>query len=133
MLYSLTGNWRGRLYLFFFGLGLLPLCCNWLIEDNSYMPEAWYQEVEKEFNTDPDCTVIYTTCANKYVTAWSLREFKTVSFKDKSALLNALKSPDRKIAAAVVLPIEEADGMPAAEKVLTGGGLKAFYYPVNKK
>lgn len=133
MLYSLTGNWRGRLYLFFFGLGLLPLCCNWLIVDNASMPEAWYKEVEKEFDTDSDHTVIYTSCAGKYVTAWSMRECKTVSFKDKSAMIAALKSPDRKFAAAVVLSLDEAEGMPAAEKVFATGKLKAFYYPANSK
>ena len=38
MIYSIIGNWRGRLYLFFFSIGLVMLFLPWFYKGNPMMP-----------------------------------------------------------------------------------------------
>ena len=45
MIYSIVGNWRSRLYLFFFGIGLVMLFLPWFFKGNCWMPEKALQEI----------------------------------------------------------------------------------------
>lgn len=49
MLYSLIGNWRSRLYLFFFGIGLVMLFLPWFFKGNGWMPGDALQEIRERY------------------------------------------------------------------------------------
>ena len=49
MIYSAIGNWRGRLYLFFFGIGLVMLFLPWFFKGNPRMPGEALQEINKRY------------------------------------------------------------------------------------
>ncbi|MBQ9803959.1 MAG: phospholipid carrier-dependent glycosyltransferase [Lentisphaeria bacterium] len=70
MLYSLHGNWRSRIYLFFFGLMLLPLGISWNITSYRQMPEATLKSFfnEHEINLKKACIV--TSYRFSHATAW---------------------------------------------------------------
>ena len=70
MLYSLHGNWRSRIYLFFFGLMLLPLGISWNITSYRQMPEATLKSFfnEHEINLKKACIV--TSYRFSHAAAW---------------------------------------------------------------
>lgn len=70
MLYSLHGNWRSRIYLFFFGLMLLPLGISWNITSFRQMPEATLKSFfnEHEINLKKACIV--TSYRFSHAAAW---------------------------------------------------------------
>ena len=70
MLYSLHGNWRVRLYIFFFGLMLLPLGISWCITSNRQMPKDTLEALfsKHEINTNKACFV--TSYRFSHATAW---------------------------------------------------------------
>ena len=70
MLYSLHGNWRIRLYMFFFGLILLPLGISWCLTSNRQMPADTLNAVfnENDINVKKACFV--TSYRFSHATAW---------------------------------------------------------------
>ena len=58
MLYSVTGNWRGRLYLFFFGIGLIMLFIPWFFRTSPLMPGEALQKVREKIMRYPTETTI---------------------------------------------------------------------------
>ena len=74
MLYSLRGNWRGRMYLFFFGLVLLPLGVSWCITPSRKMPEAIIARFLAELEIHPGRTMMVTNGGNAGAVAWTCRK-----------------------------------------------------------
>ena len=60
LLYSLHGNWRSRLYLFFFSIAILPLGISWCIKPQKYLPEAAFREFVNEFDMIPEKCEFFT-------------------------------------------------------------------------
>lgn len=76
LLYSLHGNWRSRLYLFFFSIAILPLGISWCIKPQRFMPEATFRTFIREFDMIPEKCEFFTSgefvpalswCVNKEV------------------------------------------------------------------
>ena len=76
LLYSLHGNWRSRLYLFFFSIAILPLGISWCIKPQRFMPEATFRTFIREFDIIPEKCEFFTSgefvpalswCVNKEV------------------------------------------------------------------
>ena len=74
LIYSLRGNWRGRMYMFFFGLALLPLAVSWSITPNQKMPEAIIDNFFREMEINPKHTLMVTNGGNSHVVAWCSRK-----------------------------------------------------------
>ena len=49
MIYSIVGNWRSRLYLFFFGIGLVMLFLPWFFKGGQWMPGKALQEIRLRY------------------------------------------------------------------------------------
>ena len=49
MIYSIVGNWRSRLYLFFFGIGLVMLFWPWFFKGDRWMPGGALQEIRLRY------------------------------------------------------------------------------------
>ncbi|MBE6378428.1 MAG: phospholipid carrier-dependent glycosyltransferase [Lentisphaerae bacterium] len=65
LLYSRRGNWRSRLYLFFFSVAILPLGFSWSIKENTFMPEAEFRMFIEVLDIIPEKSTFYT--GEKYV------------------------------------------------------------------
>lgn len=74
MLYSLRGNWRGRLYLFFFGAALLPLGAAWCITPAKWMPEPALRIFIENFQLTPSKTEFITVKELAPALAWSTKK-----------------------------------------------------------
>ncbi|MBE6356010.1 MAG: phospholipid carrier-dependent glycosyltransferase [Lentisphaerae bacterium] len=60
LLYSLHGNWRSRLYLYFFSVAILPLAISWCIAPHRIMPEKWLNSALKECRDHAPDAVLLT-------------------------------------------------------------------------
>lgn len=58
ILYSLRGNWRSRLYLFFFSVAILPLAISWCFSANVKMPGNDLHTIIRKGGITDSCTVI---------------------------------------------------------------------------
>lgn len=58
MIYSVTGNWRGRLYLFFFGIGLVLLFIPWFFRVNYAMPQAALKQIDEQLMRYPEKSLL---------------------------------------------------------------------------
>ena len=152
LIYSLRGNWRGRLYMFFFGLALLPLAGSWSITANQKMPEATINGFFRELEINPKHTLVVTNGGNSQVVAWcsrksnvrlfSLGELKygneaaiahgeTPAKIDMKDLKRHLADPKRTEAVAVILKDEDSRwrDLPQAPASRTERGMSCRYYP----
>jgi hypothetical protein len=58
ILYSLRGNWRSRLYLFFFSIAILPLAISWCFSADVNMPGNDLHDIIRKSGITDSCTVI---------------------------------------------------------------------------
>ncbi len=58
MIYSVTGNWRGRLYLFFFGIGLVLLFVPWFFRLSFWMPQTALAKLNEQIMRSPEKSII---------------------------------------------------------------------------
>jgi len=152
MLYSTMGNWRGRLYLFFFGVGLLMFSFNWFFVGSKKFPEVMFREVVKQFNINSERTLIYTTGRHMHTIAWICKrtDFKVIEPGENrygceaaekngeesilvplADLNKSLKDPAR--ARDIVVIMHEKHGkwknLPASNQQLTMYQTTAKFYP----
>lgn len=74
ILYScIHGNWRSRLYLFFFTVALLPLGISWCILPNRAMPEKFFHDFMSEGELLPEKCTIITSKPLAAGVSWSTR------------------------------------------------------------
>ena len=71
ILYSLRGNWRSRLYLFFFSVAIMPLGISWCIASDRHMPEASFNMIVNELDLLPEKTMFVTSAEYMPAVAWS--------------------------------------------------------------
>ena len=75
MIYSITGNWRGRLYLFFFSIGLVWLFMPWFFKVNPMMPGEALRQL-KENNPavkSAEYTIVSENRALANAAAWEFQ------------------------------------------------------------
>lgn len=58
ILYSLRGNWRSRLYLFFFSIAILPLAISWCFSADKKMPGNDLRIIVRECGITASSTVV---------------------------------------------------------------------------
>ena len=87
MIYSVIGNWRGRLYLFFFSIGLVMLFLPWFFKGNPHMPGEALQEIKSRYiirhNTEACILVERDDLAN--AAAWEFDRHNILSYEKKYA------------------------------------------------
>jgi 4-amino-4-deoxy-L-arabinose transferase len=71
LFYSLHGNWRIRLYLFFFGLMLLPLGVSWCLTSSRQFPEKNLEFFFEKHDIDPEKDCLVTSYRFSHATAWT--------------------------------------------------------------
>ena len=74
LLYSLRGNWRSRLYLFFFSIAILPLGFSWGIKNNYYMPETEFRLFITELDIIPEKSIFFAEKENIPALQWCTGE-----------------------------------------------------------
>jgi hypothetical protein len=74
LLYSLRGNWRSRLYLFFFSVAILPLGFSWGIRENSVMPESEFRMFIEVLDIIPEKSLFYADEDNIPALQWCTGE-----------------------------------------------------------
>lgn len=152
MLYSLHGNWRSRIYLFFFGLMLLPLGISWNITSFRQMPEATLKSFfnEHEINLKKACIV--TSYRFSHAAAWvsgrqdikllNLSEFEygneaakrngepQVQITDNE-LIKAIKNPARDYDIIIILKENDKrfNRYPMPPKRAVRNGMECAVYP----
>ena len=73
MVYSVTGNWRGRLYLFFFGIGLVMFFLPWFFRGNFLMPGEVLSGIREQYDTKTaSFPVVCETVPLANAAAWEL-------------------------------------------------------------
>ena len=60
LLYSLRGNWRSRLYLFFFSVAILPLGFSWCFKSTPFMPEKEFNYLIADYDIIPEKSAFFT-------------------------------------------------------------------------
>ncbi len=83
ILYSLRGNWRSRLYLFFFGIALLPLSISWSVKSNLRMPEAVIASVIAENELKPQKMLIVSSRDLAPAVAWTTKNDQVKIISDE--------------------------------------------------
>ncbi|MBE6362912.1 MAG: phospholipid carrier-dependent glycosyltransferase [Lentisphaerae bacterium] len=85
MIYSAIGNWRGRLYLFFFGIGLVMLFLPWFFNGNAHMPGEALQEIKTRYidRLNPEVTVIVERDDLANAAAWEFDRRDIPSYEKK--------------------------------------------------
>ena len=116
ILYSLRGNWRSRLYLFFFGISLLPLSISWCVKPNSRMPEQIIASVIAENDLKPQKMLIVSSHRLAPAVAWTAKndQVKIISDEkccDRVILPEELKEIMKKNGTPVMLVLYSADKM----------------------
>ena len=112
LLYSLNGNWRSRLYLYFFSVAILPLAISWCIAPHPRMPEKLLRPIIRESISAAPDAVILTDSELYPAIRWCTR--KTVNIincdadinlhnccvilSDDSSLWQKLPRPEKRIA-----------------------------------
>ena len=71
ILYSLRGNWRSRLYLFFFSVAILPLGISWCLDTCGHMPEATFRDLVSQMDIIAGKSVFITRSEFSPAVAWS--------------------------------------------------------------
>jgi 4-amino-4-deoxy-L-arabinose transferase-like glycosyltransferase len=61
LLYSFRGNWRSRLYLYFFSIALLPLGISWCVTSNYQIPEKNIRHLMDNSDVIVDKCEFFTT------------------------------------------------------------------------
>ena len=74
LLYSLRGNWRSRLYLFFFSVAILPLGFSWGIRENYFMPESEFKMFIEVLDIIPEKSLFYADEYNIPALQWCTGE-----------------------------------------------------------
>ena len=74
LLYSLHGNWRSRLYLFFFSVAILPLGFSWGIKGNTFMPESEFRMFIEALDIIPEKSLFYADENNIPALQWCTGE-----------------------------------------------------------
>ncbi len=137
MLYSLRGTWRSRMYLFFFGLALLPLGVSWCIPPSTpLMPENFIREFVSTHNLLPGNTIIIADDAMRDAAAWSLQTSNVNSPENAAKLIN---DPRRQSPVLCIITPETAKTLPPADcsdagnKIWQLNGFECILYPVQEQ
>lgn len=137
MLYSLRGTWRSRMYLFFFGLALLPLGVSWCIPPSTpLMPENFIREFVSTHNLLPGNTIIIADDAMRDAAAWSLQTSNVNSPENAAKLIN---DPRRQSPVLCIITPETAKTLPPADRSDAGNkiwqlnGFECILYPVQEQ
>lgn len=87
MLYSLIGNWRSRLYLFFFGIGLVMLFLPWFFKGNPHMPGEALSEMKNRYISlqNPEINILVERADLANATAWEFDRRDIPSYEKKYA------------------------------------------------
>ncbi len=94
LLYSLRGNWRSRLYLFFFSIAILPLGFSWGIKNDYYMPEKEFKLFITELDIIPEKSIFFAKKEDIPALQWCTGE--KINFIDCGCdLLMMLESNDK--------------------------------------
>ena len=91
LLYSLRGNWRSRLYLFFFSVAILPLGFSWGIKNNVYMPETEFRMFITQLDIIPEKSLFFAEEEDIPALQWCTGE-KINSVDCGCDLLNMIES-----------------------------------------
>ena len=116
MFYSLRGNWRGRMYLFFISIALLPVFGSWCVADNAAMPQRPLKKLQRELDFGGKQTVIYAVPQLYDAAAW-LCDREKLEVMEKSslpAIAADINCPERKHEV-VVITRSERDARMVAE------------------
>lgn len=76
MIYSTVGNWRGRLYLFFFSIGVVLLFLPWFFRDSNWMPGGALQGINRRYQPSYSkrFSVVCETPALADAAAWEFEQ-----------------------------------------------------------
>lgn len=137
MLYSLLGNWRIRMYLFFFGLALLPLGISWCIPAvPPLMPEKFIEKFASDNAVIPAQTIVVSDAALRDAAAWTLKNSTVAEAENAADLIN---DPQRTKAVLCIVSPQTAKLLPregfthgAAVTCHDNSGVECRLYPVKK-
>ena len=87
MLYSLIGNWRSRLYLFFFSIGLVMLFLPWFFKGNPHMPGEALSEMKNRYISlqNPEINILVERDDLANAAAWEFDRHNILSYEKKYA------------------------------------------------
>ena len=83
LLYSLHGNWRSRLYLYFFSVAILPLAISWCIAPHPVMPGKMLRQAVRESRNFAPAAKFHTSEKLYSAVSWYTGEKAGVIGKDQ--------------------------------------------------
>lgn len=86
LLYSLRGNWRSRLYLFFFSVAILPLGISWCFSSDSRMPEAIFKKFIRQMDILTDESTFITSKDFTPALSWCTENRNVIAIADGQEL-----------------------------------------------
>lgn len=131
MLYSLRGTWRSRMYLFFFGLALLPLGVSWcIIPRFPLMPEGEIKQLVAAKTIIPEQTIVVADPEFRDAAAWCLKN-PTVHTPEK--VLEVINDPQRQMPVLCIVNCETAKLLSGENIACTDEKRNVFYFPVKNR
>ena len=128
LLYSMRGNWRSRLYLYFFTIAILPLGISWCFRPNYAMPETMIRCFIEQKEMQAENAIIYTSAELAPAIDWCSEngtEILDICFFDQKDLTNNNKT------VYVILGTDDHfwEAYPQYQQMIKSGSLSCARYP----